>query len=443
MKRKKTEEEIVNNEEIINENSEENDQIDDELETAEDSIIEENEEEFNDEDEIDEEIEPELTEEVSDKLEKNDKQSETIFSKRIEIPLAWLIFTILIFIIIIISLIIFKDRIFVFNSNKLKDNNVYESQISEDNLLNEEEKIGFDIVSKWLENYKNTSLEITSKILSYNINSISLTSKKDDKFIIMATYDVVPASIDNTIWTNNNGEKQGDTIKNKFQYFIIEKIDDKYEMTYASVTKPNINEKTLTEEKAILVIKNDFSDSDKLSLNSDSSMINNLTENEKNNISTILGNSLDEYFKITGTYRNTYILGTFLVNKSTQDKWFVDVDGEVSKLEKATEIINIAEFEVQGDLTMTVDQAILVTIGSFPKNKRQNIQIVENWIDSVSNKEKVKAKLGNLDDYYAFKTNSSKGFIVIKKNGLVKEFVNLDGTITDLLGVEDITTIIK
>lgn len=443
MKKKKTEEEIVDDEEIINENPEENDQIDDELETVEDSIIEENEEEFNDEDEIDEEIEPELTEEVSDELEENDKQTETIFSKRIEIPLVWLILTILIFIIIIISLIIFKDNIFNLNSKGLKDDNVYSNQLSEDNLLNEEEKIGFDIVTQWLESYKNTSIEITSKILSYNINSISLNSKKDDKFIIMATFDVVPASIDNTIWTNDNGEKQGDTIKNKSQYFTIEKINDKYEMTSTSVTKPDINENNLTEEKAILLIKNDFSDSDKLNLNSDSSMIDSLTEDEKSNVSSALGSSLDDYFKITGSYRDTYILGTFLVNKKTQDKWFVDVDGEVSKLEKATGILNVAEFEVQGDLTMTVDQAILVTLGSFPKNKRQNVQLAENWTDNVKNIEKVKEKLGNLDDYYALKTSSSKGFILIKKNGLAKEFVNLDGTVTDLLGVEDITTILE
>lgn len=213
-------------------------------------------------------------------------------------------------------------------------------------------------------------------------------------------------------------------------------------MTYVSVTKPNLNENNLTEEKAILLIKDDFSDSDKLNLNSDSSMIDGLTEDEKSNVSNVLGSSLDNYFKITGSYRNTYILGTFLVNKTTQDKWFVDVDGEVFKLEKSTGILNVAEFEVQGDLTMTVDQAILVTLSSFPKNKRQNVQLVENWIDNVKDIKKVKEKLGNLDDYYAFKTSSSKGFILIKKNGLAKEFVNIDGTVTDLLGVEDITTIL-
>ena len=179
-------------------------------------------------------------------------------------------------------------------------------------------------------------------------------------------------------------------------------------MTYASVTKPDINENNLTEEKAILIIKNDFSDSDRLSLNSDSSMIDTLTEDKKSQVVSVLGSSIDDYFKITGTYRNTYILGTFLVNKKTQDKWFVDIEGETFKLEKATGILNIAEFEVQGDLTMTVDQAILVTLGSFPKNKRQNVQVAENWLDSIQNKEQVESKLGNLDDYYALKTNSSK-----------------------------------
>ena len=442
MKKKKTEEEIVNDEEIINENPEENGKIDEETENVEDGIIEENEEELNDEEEI-EELEPNLTEEVPDELEENNKQTETIFSKRIEIPLVGLILVILIFIIIIISIIIFKDNIFNLNLKGLKDDNVYSNQLSEDNLLNEEEKIGFDIVTQWLENYKNTSIEITSKILSYNINSISLNSKKDDKFIIMATYDVVPASIDNTIWTNDNGEKQGDTIKNKSQYFTIEKVNDKYEITYTSVTKPDINEDNLTEEKAILLIKNDFSDSDKLNLNSDSSMIDNLTEDKKSEVVSTIGSPLDDYFKITGSYRNTYILGTFLVNKNTKDKWFIDVDGEAFKIEKATGILNVAEFEVQGDLTMTADQAILVTLGSFPKNKRQNVTIVENWTYNIQNKEGVEAKLGNLDDYYALKTNSSKGFILIKKNGLAKEFVNLDGTVTDLLGVEDITTILE
>lgn len=214
-------------------------------------------------------------------------------------------------------------------------------------------------------------------------------------------------------------------------------------MTYASVTKPDINENTLTEEKAILLIKSDFSDSDKLSLHSDSSMIDALTEDKKRNISNTLGSSIDDYFTITGSYRNTYILGTFLINKNTKDKWFVDANGETFKLEKATGILNIAEFEVQGDLTITVDQAILVTLGSFPKNKRQNLQVAENWIDSIQNKEQVESKLGNLDDYYALKTNSSKGFILIKKNGLETKFVNLKGNITDLLEIEDITTILE
>lgn len=426
MKKKKTEE-----------------KVDDELETVEDSIIGENEEEFNDEDEIEEEIDPELTEEVQEESEENNKQTETIFSKRIEIPLVGLILTILVCIIIIISLIIFKDNIFNLNSKGLNDDNVYSNQLSEDNLLNEEEKIGFDIVTQWLDSYKSTNIEITSKILSYTINSISLNSKKDNKFIIMATYDVVPASLDNTTWTDDNGEEQGDTIKNKSRYFVIEKVNDNYEMTSSSAIKPDINDDNLTEEKAILLIKNDFSDSDKLNLNSDSSMIDSLTEDEKNNVSTTLGGSLDDYFKITGSYRDTYILGTFLVNKKTQDKWFVDVDGEVFKLEKATGILNVAEFEVQGDLTMTIDQAILVTLGSFPKNKRQNLQLVENWTDDVKNIEKVEEKLGNLDDYYALKTSSSKGFILINKNGLVKEFVDSEGTVTDLLGVEDITTILE
>ena len=426
MKKKKTEE-----------------KVDDELETVEDSIIGENEEEFNDEDEIEEEIDPELTEEVQEESEEKNKQTETIFSKRIEIPLVGLILTILVCIIIIISLIIFKDNIFNLNSKGLNDDNVYSNQLSEDNLLNEEEKIGFDIVTQWLDSYKSTNIEITSKILSYTINSISLNSKKDNKFIIMATYDVVPASLDNTTWTDDNGEEQGDTIKNKSRYFVIEKVNDNYEMTSSSAIKPDINDDNLTEEKAILLIKNDFSDSDKLNLNSDSSMIDSLTEDEKNNVSTTLGGSLDDYFKITGSYRDTYILGTFLVNKKTQDKWFVDVDGEVFKLEKATGILNVAEFEVQGDLTMTIDQAILVTLGSFPKNKRQNLQLVENWTDDVKNIEKVEEKLGNLDDYYALKTSSSKGFILINKNGLVKEFVDSEGTVTDLLGVEDITTILE
>lgn len=422
--------------------------------TNSDAAIEEDIEDIKDKDTVVlEDSEPNtIDEDVDEKVEETDErkieneteeQSETIFSKRIEIPLAGLILAVLIFIIIIISLIIFKDKIFAINSNKLKDSNVYSNQLSGDNLLNEEEKIGFDIVSKWLENYKNTSLEITSKIISYNINSISLNSKKDDKFIILATYDVVPASIDNTIWINDNGEKQGDTIKNKLQYFTIEKINDKYEMTYASVTKPDINENNLTEEKAILLIKNDFSDSDRLILNNDSSMIDTLTEDKKTNLASTLGSQIDDYFKITGTYRNTYILGTFLVNKNSQDKWFVDIEGEAFKLEKATKILNIAEFEVQGDLTMTQDQAVLVTLGSFPKNKRQNVQIAEDWIGEIENKEKVENKLGNLDDYYALKTNSSKGFILIKKNGLAKEFVNKDGKVTDLLGVDDITTVIE
>ncbi len=380
---------------------------------------------------------------INENPEENNKQTETIFSKRIEIPLVGLILTILVCIIIIISLIIFKDNIFNLNSKGLNDDNVYSNQLSEDNLLNEEEKIGFDIVTQWLDSYKSTNIEITSKILSYTINSISLNSKKDNKFIIMATYDVVPASLDNTTWTDDNGEEQGDTIKNKSRYFVIEKVNDNYEMTSSSAIKPDINDDNLTEEKAILLIKNDFSDSDKLNLNSDSSMIDSLTEDEKNNVSTTLGGSLDDYFKITGSYRDTYILGTFLVNKKTQDKWFVDVDGEVFKLEKATGILNVAEFEVQGDLTMTIDQAILVTLGSFPKNKRQNLQLVENWTDDVKNIEKVEEKLGNLDDYYALKTSSSKGFILINKNGLVKEFVNSEGTVTDLLGVEDITTILE
>ena len=116
-------------------------------------------------------------------------------------------------------------------------------------------KIGFNLITKWLENYEGANMEITNKILSYKINSISLNSKKDDKFIILSTFDVVPASIDNTIWINDNGEKQGDTIKNKSMYFVIEKVQDNYEIVSTSASKPDINNEELTEEKAILLIK--------------------------------------------------------------------------------------------------------------------------------------------------------------------------------------------
>ncbi len=39
-------------------------------------------------------------------------------------------------------------------------------------------KIGFNLITKWLENYEGANMEITNKILSYKINSISLNSKK-------------------------------------------------------------------------------------------------------------------------------------------------------------------------------------------------------------------------------------------------------------------------
>lgn len=371
----------------------------------------------------------------------NNKQSETIFSKRVEIPLVGLILVVLIVIIIIISLIIFKDNIFNFKG--FKDSNVYTNQISADNLLNEEEKIGFNLITKWLENYEGANMEITNKILSYKINSISLNSKKDDKFIILSTFDVVPASIDNTIWINDNGEKQGDTIKNKSMYFVIEKVQDNYEIVSTSASKPDINNEELTEEKAILLIKNDFSDSDKLNLSSDSSMIDSLDQSKKTEVENAIGEKLDNCFKITGSYRNTYFLGTILVNKNNKEKWFVDVSGDVTKLEKSTGILNVAEFEVQGDLNISVDQARLITIGSFPKNKRQAVSIAEDWTDNIKNKKEVEKQLGDLDDYYALKTKTSKGFIVIKKNGLTKDFVSSEGKVTNLLGVEDITTILE
>lgn len=450
MKKKKTEEEINNNEDMINEidKLEGNDEID---ESQNLELEEETEDEIDNEEDVIENSSEEFSENTEETIEneennqkaenKNDKQSETIFSKRVEIPLVGLILVVLIFITIIISLIIFKDKIF--NINGLKDENVYSNQLSGDNRLNEEEKIGFDLISKWLEGYKDTSLDITKRIFSYNINSVSLNSKKDNKFIVMATYDIVPASTDTTIWTNDNGEKQGDTIKNKSQYFVIEKMNDKYEITTTSIDKPDINNDELTEEKAILLVKQDFPDSDNLSLSIDSNMIDELDQAKKDEVSSNLGASLDSYYKITGSYRNTYILGTILVNKNTKDKWFVDVDGVVSKMEKATQILNVSDFEVQGDLTMTSDQAILVAISSFPKNKRQGVSIAENWTDSIQNKEQVESKLGNLDEYYALKTSSSNGFILIKKNGLAKEYVSPDGTVTDLVGVEDITTILQ
>lgn len=99
MKKKKTKEEIVNNEEIITQNLKEKSQINEDLETEN----------------ITETALDEEKKDVQEETELNSKQSETVFSKRIEIPLVGLIITILIFIIIIISLIIFKDKIFGFN----------------------------------------------------------------------------------------------------------------------------------------------------------------------------------------------------------------------------------------------------------------------------------------------------------------------------------------
>ena len=69
---------------------------------------------------------------------------------------------------------------------------------------------------------------------------------------------------------------------------------------------------------------------------------------------------------------------------------------------------------------------------------------IKNFVSRYNlNKKEVEKQLGDLDDYYALKTKTSKGFIVIKKNGLTKDFVSSEGKVTNLLGVEDITTILE
>ena len=73
------------------------------------------------------------------------------------------------------------------------------------------------------------------------------------------------------------------------------------------------------------------------------------------------------------------------------------------------------------------------------KVKKRNPKLTIN----IKNKKEVEKQLGDLDDYYALKTKTSKGFIVIKKNGLTKDFVSSEGKVTNLLGVEDITTILE
>lgn len=376
-----------------------------------------------------------------DEIADNKNVEQPIHGKRIKIPLVGLILGIILIVAIIVTIVTFKDKIFKFKESS--DKNAYSDQLPVDNDLNEEEKIGYDLITKWLDGYKDTSLEITDRIFSYTIKSVSLNSKNENKFIILASYDIEPASIDSSIWFAGNGEKQDNIIKNKLQYFVIEKIQDSYQIVNSSTDKPDINDTSLTEEKAILLIKNDFPDPENLNLLSDSNMIDELTEEQKNNVLSSIGGTLDDFYKITGTYRKTFILGTFLINKQNSERWFVDENGVTTKLSKATQILNVANFEVQGDLTITQDQAIFIMFNGFPKNKRKALSIVENWIDNIENQEKVKETLGEIAEYYGLKTSDMTGIIAVKKNGLSKYFISKEGEVIDLVGTEDITTIIK
>lgn len=387
-------------------------------------------------------VKEEKVKEDLDKLVDKKKASEQqTNSKKIKIPLVGLIIVIILIISIIVSIVIFKNKIF--NFIKDSDNSAYTDQLPSDNDLNDEEKKGYELISKWLDSYKENNLEITDRIFSYKITSVSLNSKIDNKFIVLATYDVVPASMESSIWLKDNGEKQEDTIKNKNQYFVIENIKEDYKIVDVQVEKPDINHIGLTEEKAILLVKGDFPDSERLKLLISSDMINELTEEQKESVLSTIGGNLDEFYKIEGSYRDTFILGTFLVNKQNSEKWFVDDEGITTKLKTAVQILQIAKFEVQGDLSMTADQAAFVMFNSFPKGKRKSLKIAENWIDTVANSDKVKEDLGDISEFYALKTNDMQGVIVIKKNGLAKYYISPEGQMTDLVGVEDISTIIK
>ena len=390
---------------------------------------------------------PNFEDKVDEPITTNDKNNKSsndpIYSnsKRLEIPLVGTIILIIILVSLVVCILVFKNQII--NSDFFKNFGINIGKEVKDDILNEDEKRGYDLISKWLENYTKTSEDIKNKITSYKINSVSLMEKNDTRSIIMATYDVVPASIDNTNWINDNGTKDGETIKNKMRYFTIEKIDENYEIINSNVEKPDINEDIFTLEKAIISIKKDFPDPNNMDLHSDSSLISSLDTAKQTEIFNKTGGKIEDFYTITGSYRKTYILGTFLINKENEKKWFVDDTGIATELKTCVQVLHLSDFEVQGDLSMSLEQAILTTFNLFPKGKRQGLTLVENWIENVEKREEVVSTLGDLSDYYTFKTNTSKGFIAIKKNGLAKYFINTDGTITDLVDMKDITSILQ
>lgn len=407
--------------------------------------------EFNDDDDDEDYFTPDFkedttTEPITPDSKNSNPYDEPIFTntKKIKLPLAGIVVVIVILSALVVCIVLFKNQII--NGDLFKNFGINISKEEKENPLNEDEKRAYDLISKWLDNYTKTSEDIRNKIISYKINTVGLMEKNDNKALFIATYDVVPASIDNTNWIDDNGTRDGDTIKNKTRYFIIEKTNENYEIISSKAEKPDINENIYTLEKAIISIKSDFPDPDSLDLHSDSSLIDSLDTSKKAEIFNKTGGKLEDYYTITGSYRKTYILGTFLVNKENEKKWFVDDTGITTELKTCVQVLHLSDFEVQGDLSMSLEQAILTTFNLFPKGKRQSLTLVENWIENIDNiekREEVISTLGDISDYYTFKTNTSKGFIAIKKNGLAKYFINTDGTITDLVEVKDITSILQ
>ena len=137
-----------------------------------------------------------------------------------------------------------------------------------------------------------------------------------------------------------------------------------------------------------------------------------------------------------------YSIGDAAPNFNDYDIEKIDIDELINYVQNFNDIINELKKSSNPKLIFELSIIKIISKNNNSEEVKTDIPVIPKEKPKAEKKE-VEKQLGDLDDYYALKTKTSKGFIVIKKNGLTKDFVSSEGKVTNLLGVEDITTILE
>lgn len=86
------------------------------------------------------------------------------------------------------------------------------------------------LIPLWFSLFTSRIADPGNRLKDYEINKMDVGPWKGDQFLASVTFSVKPYKCSYEEWLTGNGDESGDWVRNKFLFFAIVKVGDKYQV---------------------------------------------------------------------------------------------------------------------------------------------------------------------------------------------------------------------